>query len=36
MKMETSVTAMTAGVVDEVCVKEGQLVKSGELLAILK
>jgi pyruvate carboxylase len=36
MKMETSVNAMTAGTVDEVCVKEGQLVKSGELLAILK
>jgi pyruvate carboxylase len=36
MKMETSITAMTAGVVDEVCVKEGQSVKSGELLAVLK
>jgi pyruvate carboxylase len=36
MKMETGVTARTAGVVDEICVKEGQLVKSGELLAVLK
>jgi pyruvate carboxylase len=36
MKMETSVTAMTSGVVDEVCVKDGQLVKAGELLAVLK
>jgi pyruvate carboxylase len=36
MKMETSVVAMTAGTVEEVCVKQGQLVKSGELLAVLR
>ncbi|MCL2070821.1 MAG: pyruvate carboxylase [Oscillospiraceae bacterium] len=36
MKMETGVTAMTSGVVEDVLVKEGQLVKSGELLAVLK
>jgi pyruvate carboxylase len=36
MKMETGVTARTAGVVDEICVKEGQLVKAGELLAVLR
>jgi len=36
MKMETSVTAMVSGMVDDVCVKEGQLVKSGELLAVIK
>jgi pyruvate carboxylase len=36
MKMETGVTARTAGVVDEICVKEGQLVKAGELLAVIK
>ena len=36
MKMETSVTAMVSGIVDEVYVKEGQLVMSGELLATLK
>jgi pyruvate carboxylase len=36
MKMETSVVAMIAGTVDEVLVKEGQIVKAGELLATLK
>jgi pyruvate carboxylase len=36
MKMETGVTAMSSGIVEEILVKEGQLVKSGELLAILK
>ncbi|MCL2078075.1 MAG: pyruvate carboxylase [Oscillospiraceae bacterium] len=36
MKMETSVVAMTAGVVDEVFVRDGQSVKAGELLATLK
>ncbi|MCL2036589.1 MAG: pyruvate carboxylase [Oscillospiraceae bacterium] len=35
MKMETAINAATAGVVEEVCVKEGQLVKPGELLAVL-
>ena len=36
MKMETSVVARTAGIVDEVYVREGQSVKAGELLALLK
>jgi pyruvate carboxylase len=36
MKMETSVTARTAGVIDDICVREGQLVKAGELLAVVK
>jgi pyruvate carboxylase len=36
MKMETSVVAQIAGVVDDVLVKEGQFVKAGELLAELK
>ncbi|MCL1865946.1 MAG: pyruvate carboxylase [Oscillospiraceae bacterium] len=35
MKMETSVNAIYGGTVEEVCVKEGQLVKSGELLLVL-
>ncbi|MCL1789448.1 MAG: pyruvate carboxylase [Oscillospiraceae bacterium] len=36
MKMETSITALQSGTIKEVLVKEGQLVKSGELLAVLK
>ena len=36
MKMETSVVALAAGVVDEVFVRDGQSVKAGELLATLK
>jgi pyruvate carboxylase len=36
MKMETSIVALAAGVVDEIFIREGQLVKAGELLAILK
>jgi pyruvate carboxylase len=36
MKMETSVVAQIAGVVDDVLVREGQFVKAGELLAELK
>ncbi|MCL2054840.1 MAG: pyruvate carboxylase [Oscillospiraceae bacterium] len=36
MKMETSVTALQDGVMDEVAVREGQFVKAGELLAVLK
>ncbi|MCL1904461.1 MAG: pyruvate carboxylase [Oscillospiraceae bacterium] len=35
MKMETSITALQKGTVKEVFVKEGQLVKAGELLAVL-
>ena len=36
MKMETSVVARTAGIVDEILVKERQTVKAGELLATLR
>lgn len=36
MKMETSVVARTAGVMDEIFVVQGQLVKAGELLANIK
>ncbi|MCL2109154.1 MAG: pyruvate carboxylase [Oscillospiraceae bacterium] len=36
MKMETAVVAQTAGVVEELLVAQGQSVKAGELLAVLK
>ena len=36
MKMETSVVARMAGVIDEVLVKEGMSVKAGELLMTIK
>ena len=36
MKMETSIVATIDGVMDEIFVKAGQLVKAGELLATLK
>ena len=36
MKMETSVVARMAGVVDEVFIKEGDNVKAGELLITIK
>jgi pyruvate carboxylase len=36
MKMETSIVALKSGLVEEVFVREGQLVKAGELLAVLK
>jgi len=36
MKMETSVVARIAGVVDEVLIKEGSSVKAGELLITIK
>ncbi|MCL2755356.1 MAG: pyruvate carboxylase, partial [Oscillospiraceae bacterium] len=35
MKMETSVTARSAGTIADIFVKEGQLVKAGELLAVI-
>ena len=36
MKMETSVVARMAGIVDQVLVKEGTSVKAGELLMTIK
>jgi pyruvate carboxylase len=36
MKMETSVVARMAGVVDQVFIKEGGNVKAGELLMTIK
>ena len=36
MKMETNILATADGVVDEILVKSGQQVKSGELIAVLK
>lgn len=36
MKMETSVVARMAGIVDQVLIKEGSSVKAGELLITLK
>ena len=36
MKMETSVVARMAGIVDEVFIKEGTSVKAGELLMTIK
>lgn len=36
MKMETNVVSYTEGTVKSIVVKEGQLVKSGELLIILE
>ena len=36
MKMETNVVARVSGTVEEILVNEGQAVKAGELLAILK
>ncbi|MCL2019440.1 MAG: pyruvate carboxylase [Oscillospiraceae bacterium] len=36
MKMETSIVATIDGVIDEILVRPGQLVKAGELLAVLK
>ena len=36
MKMETSVVARMAGVIDQVLVREGSSVKAGELLMTIK
>ena len=36
MKMETSIVAKCAGVVDQILIKKGDNVKAGELLITLK
>jgi pyruvate carboxylase len=36
MKMETSIVALVPGIVEDIFVREGQVVKAGELLAVLK
>ena len=36
MKMETNIISTTDGIVDTVFVKEGQQVKAGEMIAVLK
>jgi pyruvate carboxylase len=36
MKMETSIAALTSGIVEELLVREGQVVRAGELLATLQ
>lgn len=36
MKMESKIIATANGVVDEIFIKEGQQVKAGEMVAILK
>ena len=36
MKMETSVVARMAGIIDQVLVREGSSVKAGELLMTIK
>lgn len=36
MKMETNIIAKAAGEIDEICVKKGDQVKSGQLIAVIK